>query len=256
VRITFLGTGTSQGVPVIGCDCPVCQSNDPKNNRLRTSVHITHLGKSFVIDTGPDFRQQMLRENILDLDFILYTHHHKDHIAGMDDIRSYNFRLKKAIPIYAGFDTLMQLKNEYPYVFTPHGYGGAPRIEVNEIHNHPFRAQNIDVIPLEVFHHKLPVFGFRIDDFAYITDASSIPATELDKIKNVNVLVINALQKSSHISHFTLREALEEIEKINPGIAYITHISHKMGLHEDVTKELPTHVVLAYDGLKIDLGSA
>jgi phosphoribosyl 1,2-cyclic phosphate phosphodiesterase len=206
-----------------------------------------------VIDTGPDFRQQMLREEILKLDFILYTHHHKDHIAGMDDIRSYNFRLHKAIPVYASFDTLLQLKNEFPYVFTPDGYGGAPRIEVHEIHNRPFSVQNIEIIPVEVFHHKLPVFGFRIGDFAYITDANYIPEKELDKITNVRVLVINALQKTSHISHFTLDEALEEIEKINPEKAFITHISHRMGLHEEVTRELPDHVSLAYDGLKIEI---
>jgi phosphoribosyl 1,2-cyclic phosphate phosphodiesterase len=198
----------------------------------------------------------MLRENIRNLDFILFTHHHKDHIAGMDDIRSYNFRLKKAIPIYASFDTLLQLKNEFPYVFTPHDYGGAPRIVANEIHNHPFTVQNIDVIPVEVFHHKLPVLGFKIDDFAYITDANSIPVAEIEKIKNVSVLVINALQKTPHISHFTLHEALEEIEKINPRKAYITHISHRMGLHEEVTKELPSYVSLAYDGLKIECNSA
>ena len=253
MRITFLGTGTSQGVPVIGCDCLVCRSEDPRDNRLRTSAHITHLDKSFVIDTGPDFRQQMLREKINYLDFILYTHHHKDHIAGMDDIRSYNFRLNKAIPIYASFDTILQLKNEFPYVFTPHGYGGAPRIEVHEIHNQPFAVQNFEIIPVEVFHHKLPVLGFRIGQFAYITDANSIPGKELEKIKNIKVLVINALQKSPHVSHFTLDEALEEIEKINPDQAYITHISHSMGLHEEVTRELPDHVSLAYDGLKIEI---
>lgn len=248
-----MGTGTSQGVPVIGCTCKICRSADPKDNRLRTSVHIEYKEKSFVIDTGPDFRQQMLREKIVDLDFILYTHHHKDHIAGMDDIRSYNFRLNKAIPIYASFDTILQLKNEFPYVFTPHGYGGVPRIEVHEIHNQPFKVQNLEVIPVEVFHHKLPVFGFKIDRFAYITDANSISEKELEKIKNVKVLVINALQKSPHISHFTLNEALDEIEKINPKKAFITHISHKMGLHEEVIKELPDHVSLAYDGLKIDI---
>ncbi len=253
MRITFLGTGTSQGVPVIGCDCRVCRSEDPRDNRLRTSVHIFFQKKSFVIDTGPDFRQQMLRGKIINLDFILYTHHHKDHIAGMDDIRSYNFRLNKAIPIYASFDTILQLKNEFPYVFTPHGYGGAPRIEVHEIHNQPFMVQNTEVIPVEVFHHKLPVFGFKIGQFAYITDANSIPEKELEKIKNVKVLVINALQKSHHISHFTLSEAIEEIGKIDPQKAYITHISHKMGLHEEVSRELPSHVSLAYDGMQIEI---
>jgi phosphoribosyl 1,2-cyclic phosphate phosphodiesterase len=253
VRITFLGTGTSQGVPVIGCDCPVCRSGDSRDNRLRTSVHISHQKKSFVIDTGPDFRQQMLRENILELDFVLFTHHHKDHIAGMDDIRSYNFRSNRAIPIYAGQDTLLQLKAEFPYVFTPNGYGGAPRIEVNEIRNRPFLADGIEILPVEVLHHKLPVFGFRIGDFAYITDASQIPEKEAEKIRDVKILVINALQKSPHISHFTLTEALNEIKRIHPGKAFLTHISHRMGLHEKVSSELPAHVFLAYDGLKIEI---
>jgi phosphoribosyl 1,2-cyclic phosphate phosphodiesterase len=253
VRITFLGTGTSQGVPVIGCDCTVCRSEDPRDNRLRTSVHIYHQQKSFVIDTGPDFRQQMLREKILELDFILFTHHHKDHVAGMDDIRSYNFRSNRAMPIYASQDTLLQLKAEFPYVFTPHGYGGAPKIEVNEIRNHPFHANGLKITPLEVLHHKLPVFGFRIGDFAYITDASQIPEKEVEKIRNVKILVINALQKSPHVSHFTLHEALDEIKRINPGEAYLTHISHRMGRHAKVSPELPPNVSLAYDGLKIEI---
>jgi len=253
VIVTFLGTGTSQGIPVIGCDCAVCRSNNLKDNRLRTSIHITHQHKSFVIDTGPDFRQQMLRENILNLDFVLFTHHHKDHIAGMDDIRSYNFKLKKSIPIYANRDTIFQLENEYPYIFSPNGYGGAPRIEINEIYNKPFNAQEIDIIPVEVLHHQLTVLGFRIDQFTYITDANQIPAQELEKIKGTRVLVINALQKTHHISHFSLLQALDEINKIKPEKAYITHLSHKMGLHEEVSNELPPHVFLAYDGLKLEI---
>ncbi len=251
--VTFLGTGTSQGIPVIGCHCKVCRSANPKDNRLRTSIHINHQQKSFVIDTGPDFRQQMLRENILDLDFVLFTHHHKDHIAGMDDIRSYNFKLKKSIPIYANHDTIRQLENEYPYIFSPNGYGGAPRIDVNEIHNDPFIAEEINIIPFKVLHHQLPVVAYRIDRFTYITDANQIPETELKKIKGTQVLVINALQKTHHISHFTLDEALNEINKINPERAYIIHLSHKMGLHDEVSRELPPHVFLAFDGLKLEI---
>ncbi len=206
-----------------------------------------------MIDTGPDFRQQMLRENIAALDFVLFTHHHKDHIAGLDDIRSYNFRQNKVIPVFANSDTIEQLKNEYSYIFSPGEYGGAPRIRIEEIVNSPFLAEGIPIDPIEVLHHKLPVLGFRIGNLSYITDANIIPETEREKIRGSEILVLNALQKTHHKSHFTLHEALEEIRKINPRRAYLTHLSHRMGLHEEVSKELPDNVFLAHDGLNVEL---
>ncbi len=253
MTITFLGTGTSQGVPVIGCSCEVCISENHQDNRLRSSIHIEIEDKSIVIDTGPDFRQQMLREKITRLDAVIFTHHHKDHIAGMDDIRSFNFLQEKAMPIYANHFTKEQLLNEFPYVFNPNGYGGAPRILFNEISNCPFEIEGIQIYPVEVYHHQLPVLGFRIHDFTYITDANYISDEECEKIIGSKVLVINALQKKPHLSHFTLDEAIRQIEKINPGKAFLTHLSHKMGLHTEISKELPENTYLAYDGLKITL---
>jgi phosphoribosyl 1,2-cyclic phosphate phosphodiesterase len=251
--ITFLGTGTSQGVPVIGCNCEVCTSNNPADNRLRSSVHILNNEKSIVIDTGPDFRQQMLREKVNNLDAVLFTHHHKDHIAGMDDIRSFNFLLKKAIPVFANNITKDQLINEFSYVFEPNGYGGAPRIFLNEISSDPFYIDDLKIIPIEVYHKKLLVYGYRIGDFTYITDANYISDEESNKIYGSKILVINALQKQPHPSHFTLNQALDQIIKINPEQAYLTHISHNMGLHDVISQDLPVNVHLAYDGLKLKL---
>lgn len=249
--ITFLGTGTSQGVPVIGCNCQVCSSSDPADNRLRSSVHILAGGLSIVIDTGPDFRQQMLRENIKELDAVLFTHHHKDHVAGMDDIRSYNFLLRKSIPVYANHTTKEQLVKEFEYVFEPNGYGGGPKVLINEIDGAPFYIEDLKITPIEVMHDKLLVYGYKIGEFTYITDANQISDIELDKIRGSKFLVLNALQQDPHPSHFTLNEALEQIQKINPGKAYLTHISHNMGLHKDVSELLPDNVHLAYDGLKM-----
>ena len=249
--ITFLGTGTSQGVPVIGCDCPVCQSKNPKDNRLRTSVHISIDDISIVIDTGPDFRQQMLREKIRKIDAILFTHHHKDHVAGMDDIRSFYFRQKTEIPVYANATTIQQLKVEFPYVFNPGSYKGIPRISINEINNKPFNINGIRIQPIELMHDKLIVLGFRIDNFTYITDANFIGDSSAELIKDTASLVINALRREKHPSHFSLDQALSEINRIKPESAYITHLSHRMGLHDEVLKELPKNVFLAYDGLKI-----
>lgn len=251
--ITFLGTGTSQGVPVIGCNCEVCTSSNPADNRLRSSIHILIEGKSVVIDTGPDFRQQMLREKITFLDAVLYTHHHKDHIAGLDDIRSFNFLHKKAIPIFANRLTQEQIIHEFSYVFDSNGYGGAPRILLNEIVNNPFYFEDLKIIPIKVYHDKLPVYGYRIGDFTYITDANYIPDEECEKVYGSKILVINALQKKPHPSHFTLQQALDQIKRINPQQAYLTHISHNMGLHDVALKDLPDHVYLAYDGLKLKL---
>jgi len=253
VTITFLGTGTSQGVPVITCQCEVCSSLDFRDKRLRTSLHIEIEGLSFVIDAGPDFRQQMLRENIQQLDAIIYTHEHKDHTAGLDDIRPFNFSLKKDIPLYGHERVLNQIKQEFAYVFNEVKYPGVPAVLLHEIFNKPFEINGIEITPIEVLHYRLPVFGFRIGDFTYITDAKYISDKEIAKIKGTKVLVLNALQHTHHISHFTLEEALEMVEKIQPEKAYLTHISHNLGTHEATQKRLPENIFLAFDGLKFNI---
>ena len=253
MKITFLGTGTSQGVPVIGCQCDVCLSDDSRNNRLRTSAHLEIGGKSIVIDTGPDFRQQMLRENITDIDAVIYTHPHKDHIAGMDDIRSFNFMHNKHIPVYLNELTYAQLQKEFDYVFNPNGYGGSPRLDVHIIGKEAFNIDTIQIKPIEVMHDKMSVLGFRIHHLTYITDANYISEHAVDQIKGSKVLVLNALQKHAHPSHFNLEEALVEVQRIQPETAYLTHISHKMGLHENISRTLPPGVFLAYDGLKLEV---
>lgn len=253
MKVTFLGTGTSQGVPVIACDCEVCTSLDFRDKRLRVSVHLEVSGKSFIIDSGPDFRQQVLRERIKTLDALLFTHEHKDHTAGMDDLRSYNFKQNRDMPIYARRQVIEQLKREFAYVFSEVKYPGVPRVQVNEIRNQPFYIAGIEIIPIEVRHYQLPVFGFRVGDFSYITDANAIEEKEMRKIEGSRVIVLNALQTEPHISHFTLSEALEILERLRPEKAYLTHISHKMGLHAAVEKKLPEFVKLAYDGLRISL---
>lgn len=252
MKITFLGTGTSQGVPVIACKCEVCRSVDYRDNRLRASIHVQYEdGTSIVVDTGPDFRQQMLNARIESLDAIIYTHEHKDHTAGLDDVRSFNFRQRKAMPVYGRKQVLEQLKREFAYVFAEIKYPGIPRLLLNEIENQAFDINNHPIIPVEVFHHKLPVFGFRFGDFSYVTDANLIKDEELEKLKGSKVLVLNALQKEPHISHFTLEEALEMIAKLAPEKAYLTHISHRLGKHAEVQAELPDNVQIAYDGLSI-----
>lgn len=253
MKVTFLGTGTSQGVPVIGCSCKVCRSVDFRDKRLRTSIHIQFFDKSLVVDTGPDFRQQMIREGIQRLDAILFTHEHKDHTAGLDDIRPFNFRQKRDMPVYGRQQVIDQLKMEYAYAFSEKKYPGVPQILTHTITNQPFSIDDIHIEPIEVFHYRLPVFGFRINNFTYITDASYISPEEKEKMKGTEVLVLNALQREDHISHFTLDEALEIIREIKPRKAYLLHISHKLGLHDEITKELPEGVELAYDGLKIEL---
>ena len=252
-KVTFLGTGTSQGIPMIACDCTVCQSSDERDKRLRVSVHIEIGGKSFIIDTGPDFRQQVLRAGIKRLDAVLYTHEHKDHTAGMDDVRGFNFHQQSSIPLYARAQVIEQLKREFAYAFGDNKYPGVPEIDVYELDGQPFTVQGIDIQPIFVKHYYLDVLGFRFGDFTYITDANFIADEELAKVKGTKVLVINALRKTKHISHFTLDEALEVIEKIQPERAYITHISHMMGLHAEVQRELPPHVFLAHDGLSLTI---
>lgn len=251
MKITFLGTGTSQGVPVIGSDHPVCLSLDYRDKRLRSSILIENEDQTFVIDTGPDFRQQMLRESVKKLDAVIFTHQHKDHTAGLDDIRSFYFKQKKDMPIYARASVIEQLKMEYAYMFAEHKYPGVASLEINEIENKPFSIDKTTFIPIEVLHYKLPIFGFRIKDFTYITDAKYFAKEELEKIKGTKVLILNALQKESHISHLTLDEALEITEKIKPEQVYFTHISYKLGFHAEVEKMLPENIHLAYDGLQL-----
>lgn len=251
MKLTFLGTGTSQGIPVIACSCEVCSSVDHRNQRLRSSVLFEDEHTNIVVDTGPDFRQQMLSNRVKKLDAIVYTHEHKDHTAGMDDIRSFNFKQQKDMPIFARQQVLDQLKQEFSYVFAEKKYPGTPSVILNAITNEPFEIETLNITPIEVMHYKLPVFGFRIDDIAYITDAKWISDEEKKKLYNLDVLVLNALQHKPHISHFTLTEALSVIEELQPKRAFLTHIGHHLGLHKEVEETLPDHVKIAYDGLTL-----
>ncbi len=253
MKLTFLGTGTSQGVPVIGCDCRVCQSLDFRDKRLRSSVHFQTKDLSIVIDSGPDFRQQMLRQNIRRMDALLFTHEHKDHTAGMDDIRSYNFLQKMDIPIYARKNVLAQLKREFEYIFTESPYPGIPRVKTIEIENKSFKIGHQEITPIEVLHMKLPVFGFRIGDISYITDAKTISEEERKKIRGSKVLVLNSLHQKEHYSHFNLNEAVNMAIDIGAERTYFTHISHSMGLHREIQKDLPETIFLGYDGLEIEI---
>jgi phosphoribosyl 1,2-cyclic phosphate phosphodiesterase len=253
LNVTFLGTGTSQGVPVIGCTCDVCQSLDFRDKRLRSSVHLEVDGQSFVIDTGPDFRQQMLRENIKRLDAVIFTHAHRDHTAGLDDVRAYNFLQHMHMPVYGTAETLRQLRQDFAYIFEAENYPGLPRLDLRTISEEPFTINSVNVIPIPVTHLQLPVLGFRIGNFAYITDANAIPDASYEKLSGVNTLVLNALQHDHHISHFNLQEAIHVVKKINPVKAYFTHISHKLGLHKIVQESLPENISLAYDGLTLQL---
>lgn len=251
MKVTFLGTGTSQGIPVITCNCAVCQSADHKNKRLRVSVLLEMGDKTIVIDSGPDFRYQMLRANVKDLDAILYTHEHKDHVAGLDDIRPFNYLLKKNIDIYATTRVQDALKREFSYIFADTHYPGLPQIELHTITDQPFEIGHTTVIPLNIMHYKLPILGFRIHDFTYITDAKTISEETIAKVRGTKILVINALQHEEHISHFTLKEAVVFAQKIGAEMTYLTHISHNLGLHEEVERELPENIKLAYDGLSL-----
>ena len=252
LKVYFLGTGTSQGIPVIGSNHPVCKSTDFKDKRLRVSVWISWDDFSFVIDCGPDFRQQMLMSNCQKVDAILFTHEHADHTSGLDDIRPFNFK-QGEIPVYAHNRVIKNLKERFAYVFeTINKYPGAPSVKIIEvINNKPFELGQKKVIPIDVFHGNLQVFGYRIDDFAYLTDVKSISEEEILKLKNLQVLVINALRVEPHDTHFNLKEALDFINLVQPKKAYLTHISHVLGFHEEVEKQLPDNVYLAYDNLEI-----
>lgn len=254
MKVYFLGTGTSQGIPVIGSDHPVCKSTDNKDKRLRVSIWISWDEYSYVIDCGPDFRQQMLASSCLHVDGILFTHEHSDHTAGIDDIRPFNFKQGK-IPIYAHQRVIDNLKNRFDYVFaTVDRYPGAPSVKTIEVvNNEAFTLGEKKIIPVNVMHGDLQVFGYRIDDFAYLTDAKTVAEEEISKLKNLKVLVINALREEHHVSHFNLQEALDFIALVQPEKAYLTHVSHMLGFHEEVQKRLPENVYLAYDNLEITL---
>lgn len=255
MKVTVLGSGTSQGVPVIACDCEVCKSIDFRDQRLRVSVLIEVQGSHLVIDTGPDFRQQMLVARPPKIDAVLYTHQHRDHTAGMDDLRSFNFKQGQDIPIYARKEVMEQLMREFAYIFVApeKKYPGVLSVTTHIIENQPFDINGIQIIPIEGLHHKLPVFGFRIGDFTYFTDVNHISETEWAKLEGTKILILDALQREEHISHYTLSQAIEVIERLKPEKAYLTHISHKMGLHKQVNRELPSYIQLAYDGLVLEL---
>ena len=253
MKITFLGTGTSQGIPVIGCDCETCQSTNSKDKRLRTSILVETQDKTIVIDTGPDFRQQMLRANVSKVDAVLLTHEHNDHIIGIDDVRPFNFRYEMDMPVYAEQRVLDSLEERFSYIFKS-TYPGVPRLVMNPISKkESFEVFEIPIIPIEVMHYKLPVLGYRFGNFTYLTDVKTISETELRKTYDSDILIISALHKEEHISHLSLYEALALIERIQPKQAYLIHFSHRMGLHDAVLKELPSNVSIAYDGMTIEL---
>lgn len=253
IKIIFLGTGTSQGIPVIGCSCAVCHSMDFRDKRLRTSIYVETAGQHFVIDTGPDFRQQALRENITKLDAVLFTHSHKDHTAGLDDVRAYNYFQQKPMPIYGTPDVHEQLKREFYYAFAEKKYPGIPQIDLLKLDGTDFEVNDTKIITLPVMHMHMPVLGFRFGDFSYITDANHIPESTYQKLKGTETLVLNALQKDDHLSHFNLKQAIEAAHRVGAKKTYFIHMSHRMGLHKSVAQELPQGIELAYDGLTLNL---
>lgn len=253
IKVQFLGTGTSTGIPMIGCGCPVCSSDNPKDKRLRTSIMVQSQHTNLVVDTTPDFRYQMLRSQTRQLDAVLFTHPHKDHMAGLDDIRAFNFFSGSAMNVYANALTEEAIRRDFYYAFSDKKYPGTPEIFLHTIGEEPFFIKDIKVEPIQVMHHRMPVLGFRMGDFTYITDANFIEQSELEKIKGSKVLVLNALRKEKHLSHFTLQEALDIADMLEIPEVYFTHISHQLGLHEDINQELPSYVQLAYDGLEICL---
>lgn len=252
MKVTFLGTGTSQGVPIIACTCAVCSSGNPKDKRLRSSIMIETQGVTIVIDSGPDFRQQMLREKVMHLDGLVFTHEHKDHIAGLDDIRGFNYVQKEIIDVYATEPVQTAIRREFFYIFDEFKYPGVPEINLITIDKKKaFDIKGVALQPIEVMHMKMAVLGFRVGDFTYITDANYISPEEKEKIKGSKIIVLNALRREKHVSHYNLQEAIDLIHEFKPEQAYFTHISHQLGLHDEVEKELPENIHLAYDGLAI-----
>lgn len=253
MRVTILGSGTSQGVPVIACKCDVCRSSDSKDKRLRSSIMVEEGDLRIVVDVGPDFRQQMLVHEVDNLDAILLTHEHADHIFGLDDIRSFNWLRKSPMDIYCEPRVQKNLRNIFNYVFAVNKYPGIPQMDLIDLENKEFKIGPVGIIPIRVYHHQLPVYGYRFGPFAYLTDFNVIEEQELDKLAGVETLVICALRKTPHISHLNLSGALELIEKIGPRKAYLTHISHEMGKHQELLNELPSNVEPAYDGLVLEM---
>ncbi len=251
-RLTFLGTGTSQGVPVIGCKCKVCTSSNSKDKRLRSSVLIEVNQKRILIDAGPDFRQQLLRENIENLDAILLTHEHKDHTGGLDDIRAINYLQGNILPIYCEERVEKSLHREYSYAFCEIKYPGIPEFDIRVIDSEPFNIQGIEIIPIRAYHYKLPVLGYRIGNITYITDANRIEESEFNKITGSKILVINTIRESKHISHFSLSEAIEVAQKVGANATYLTHLSHQIGTHNHLSSILPPGVYASYDGLSLE----
>ena len=251
--ISFLGTGTSSGVPMIGCSCQVCSSTDPKDNRLRSSIMVRSAETTLVVDTTPDFRYQMLRTRTAHVDAILFTHPHKDHIAGLDDIRAFNFFSRQPMQLYANYLTEEALRRDYYYAFAENRYPGVPEIQLNQIDDKPFQVRDLLIIPIEVWHLKMPVLGFRFGNFTYITDANRLDEDAKAKVRGSEVMVVNALRKEKHISHFNLEEAIALVQELEVPRAYFTHISHQLGLHADVEASLPSGIHLAYDGLTLSI---
>ena len=251
MTVTVLGSGTSQGVPVIACSCHVCTSIDIRDNRLRCSLLISFNGENFVVDSGPDFRFQMLREKVSSLKGVVFSHEHKDHVAGLDDVRAFNYKEQRDMEVYCSSDVEIALKREFHYVFSEERYPGVPKIGINRISNDLFELPGgLPVLPIQLMHYKMPVFGYRFFDFVYITDAKTIAPEEVEKIIGVKILIVNALRLEPHISHFNLEEALDLIQIVKPEKAYLTHISHLFGTHEQIQAMLPDNVYPAYDGLK------
>jgi phosphoribosyl 1,2-cyclic phosphate phosphodiesterase len=253
IQITFLGSGTSSGIPMIGCSCEVCTSTDQKDNRLRSSILVRSAETTLTVDAGPDFRSQMLRASVMELDGIVFTHPHKDHVAGLDDVRAYNFFSGKPMNVYANEMTEEVLIREFPYAFSEKRYPGVPEIRLNTIDSEPFAVGDLTITPIQVWHLRMPVLGFRFGDFTYITDANRIDETEMEKIRGSKILVVNALRHQKHISHFNLEEAIALTQSLGSPLTYFTHISHQLGKHADIEASLPPHVHLAYDGLSFSV---